>query len=75
MDPTDRAMGVDAIVAEKVPVKKWAEWLMKARQIAVGNQELAVARDAKRHSSKAKEVIADVGDQVPNHQSEYGRQY
>ena len=64
MDPIDRAMGVDAIEAKNVSVKEWAERLMKARQIAMESQELAVARDAKRYNSKAKELKVDVGDQV-----------
>ena len=37
---------------------------MKARQIAMESQELAVARDAKSHNKKAKELEVDEGDQV-----------
>lgn len=64
LDPIDSAMGTENSVAKKVEVAEWMDRIKRARQIAMQNQELAAARDAKRYNLKAKQLEVKEGDEV-----------
>jgi transposase InsO family protein len=64
LDPTDVAMGPEAVQTKSKDLREWLEDLQRARQLAMTSQESSVSRDAKRLDLKAKCLDVDVGDKV-----------